>query len=221
MPRRPFVTLKYAQTLDGRVASSTGHSRWVSGPQSRVLAHRLRAEHDAVLVGIGTVLADDPQLTVRLWEGPDPLRVVVDSRLRIPLEARVIQAGPKRTLVVTSSAASTRRVAALEAVGVRVLSVAAEERRVNLSALLRALQKLGIQTVLVEGGAGISTSFLRERLVDALVIVVAPKILGTGLDAVGDLGATMMDQAIRVVDMTVEPSGDDFVVRGRPVWPNA
>jgi riboflavin-specific deaminase-like protein len=221
MPRRPFVTLKYAQTLDGRVASSTGHSRWVSGLQSRVLAHRLRAEHDAVLVGIGTILADDPQLTVRLWEGPDPLRVVVDSRLRIPLEARVIQAGPKRTLVVTSSAASTRRVAALEAVGVRVLSVAAEDRRVNLSALLRALQKLGIQTVLVEGGASISTSFLRERLVDALVIVVAPKILGAGLDAVGGLGATIMDQAIRVVGMTVEPSGDDFVVRGRPVWPNA
>src|SRR5438309_3732699 len=161
---RPLVTVHYAQTLDGRIASRTGDSRWVSGEGSLRLAHELRAAHDAVLVGIGTVLADDPKLTVRLAPGDSPLRVVVDSRLRIPLEANVLDTSVARTIVATTPVASEERAAAIRARGAEVLRGNADaDARVELGDRLARLREQGIRRMLIEGGRGIITSALRER----------------------------------------------------------
>jgi diaminohydroxyphosphoribosylaminopyrimidine deaminase / 5-amino-6-(5-phosphoribosylamino)uracil reductase len=215
--QRPFVTLKYAQTLDGRIATAEGHSQWISGAETRTLAHELRANHQGVLVGVGTVLTDDPQLTTRLCEGTDPLRVVVDSQLKTPLTATVLTDNPNNTLIATTLGAPAERRKLIEATGAKILDVPSGEKRVDLHALLWELYQLGIGSVLVEGGAGIITAFLGHGLVDELVVVVAPKIIGRGLEAVGDLGIKSMDQALTFESYEVERVGEDVLIRGRPL----
>ena len=174
---RPFVTLSYAQSLDGCIAIEPGRPFALSGPESLQLTHQLRAAHEAILVGIGTVLADDPQLNVRLVAGPDPQPVVVDSRLRFPLHARLLQKTPAPWIATTQPDSLRRE--PLTAKGAEVLGVlASSDGRVNLKALLNQLAARGINTLMVEGGAGIITSFLAERLVDRLVLTIAPVFLG-------------------------------------------
>lgn len=211
--RRPYVILKYAQTIDGRTATSTGDSRWISGAEERALAHAVRAWSDAVAVGLGTVLADDPQLTVRLVPGPSPVRVVFDSRLSIPDRARVLADGPA-TLVFTTerSDPGRRRELAERGIGVRV--VPARPDGVDLAAALTDMQSLGLGTVLVEGGARIATYLLAARLVDRLVVSIAPTLLGAGRDAVGDLGIDRIAAALHVEDPVVRIVGSDVVVAG-------
>jgi riboflavin-specific deaminase-like protein len=217
----PFVTVKYAQTLDGRMATATGDSQWISGPDSLRLAHRLRAEHDAILVGIGTVLADDPQLTVRLASGRDPLRVIVDSRLRTPLAARVLAGGAARhTLIATTDLADRDARQAVERLGAQIviLPTLAGTARVDLEALLGALRQRGVDSVLVEGGPHIITSLLAQRLVDRLVVAIAPKLIGSGLDAVGDLGIRRLADALTFSSVAVSQLGDDIIFDGRINW---
>jgi riboflavin-specific deaminase-like protein len=212
--RRPFVTVKYAQTLDGRIATAAGQSRWITGPEARTVAHRLRAEHTAVLVGIGTVLRDDPKLTVRLWEGPDPLRVVVDSKLRTPLDAAVLTDRPESTIIATRGDATAQKRAAIVALGARVLAVPSGEDGLNLDVLLKMLGEIGIGSVLVEGGAGIITSVIRRRLADRLVVFTAPKLVGSGLEAIGDLGIETMAEARTFAEQRVEAVGSDLMFVG-------
>ncbi len=218
-PVSPVVTLKLAQTLDGRIATSTGHSRWVTGMEARSCGHRLRAEHAGVVVGINTVLVDDPRLDVRLVDGPDPVRIVLDSRLRISPSSTVLSVPGARTVVATTHRADHRRVAPLEAMGVQVLRLPDQDDRVSLHALLAWLNDEGMTSLLVEGGAIVTTSFLRERLATHVVIFIAPKILGAGTESIGDLGVTVMSEAITVVDRTVDAAGEDLVIRGRLQWP--
>ncbi len=221
MAERPVVTVSYAQTLDGRLATRTGSSRWISGPQSLRLAHELRAAHDAVMVGVGTVLADDPRLTVRLVEGRDPQRLVVDSTLRTPLHAAVLagEAASGTVLAVTGRAPEERVIAA-SALGAAVLTVAEDaDGQVDLPVLLALLRARGVGSLLVEGGSGLITALLRARLVDRLVVTVAPKILGTGVEAVGDLGIAELALAIALRDTHVECYGEDLVFDGRAAYP--
>jgi len=213
---RPLVTVHYAQTLDGRIASRTGDSRWVSGEGSLRLAHELRAAHDAVLVGIGTVLADDPKLTVRLVPGASPVRVVVDSRLRIPLNANVL-AEDARTIVATTSLASEDRAAAIRARGAEVLRVKADaDGHVDLRDLLAELRRDGIRSVLIEGGRGIITAALREHVVDRLTICIAPKVIGEGIAAVGELHIDKLCDAMTFERSGFIASGGDVVFYGEP-----
>jgi GTP cyclohydrolase II len=213
---RPFVTVHYAQTIDGRIASRTGDARWVSGERSLRLAHELRAAHDAVLVGIGTVLADDPKLTVRLVSGDSPVRVVVDSRLRIPLDANVLAAGA-RTIVATTPLASEEHAAAVRARGAEVLRVKADaDGRVDLRDLLGRLRADGIRCVLVEGGRGVITTALRERVVDRLTVCIAPKVIGEGIAAVGDLHIDRLRDAMTFERAGFIACGDDVVFYGEP-----
>jgi diaminohydroxyphosphoribosylaminopyrimidine deaminase/5-amino-6-(5-phosphoribosylamino)uracil reductase len=175
MPR-PVVTLGYAQTLDGRLATSTGSSQWISAPESLRYAHELRAEHDAIMVGAGTVCTDDPRLTVRLAAGRNPLRVVVDSTLRTPLTAAVLTEGaaPGTVFAVTDRVSAAKR-DKVRALGATVLCLPTDAGgRVGLIALLAALHKMGIGSVLGEGGAQLITALLQVRLVDRLVVCVAP-----------------------------------------------
>ena len=217
---RPQITIAYAQTLDGRLATRTGSSQWISGPESLQLAHALRASHDAVMVGVGTVLADDPRLTVRLVPGRDPLRVVVDSTLRTPPTAAVLASGAAAgTLLAVTESADPAALAAMRALGATVLCVAAEsDGRVALPALLAELRGRGVGSLLVEGGARLITALLRARLVDRLVVTVAPKLLGAGIEAVGDLGIATLADAIRLDPVTVERYGADLVLDGRVAY---
>lgn len=218
---RPLVTVSYAQTLDGRIATSTGDSRWISGPESLRFAHELRAGHDAIMVGVGTVLKDDPQLTVRLVPGRNPLRVVVDSSLRTPLTAAVLAggAGPGTVLVVTDSALPDRCESA-RGLGAEVLCLPSDvEGRVDLNALLAGLKKRGIESVMVEGGSELITSLLRLHMVDRLAVCVAPRILGAGIEAVGDLGIRELAKSLTLENVVVTTFGNDVVIDGRVVYP--
>jgi diaminohydroxyphosphoribosylaminopyrimidine deaminase / 5-amino-6-(5-phosphoribosylamino)uracil reductase len=204
----PLVTLGYAQTLDGRLATSTGSSKWISAPESLRFCHELRAKHDTIMVGAGTVCKDDPRLTVRLVAGQNPLRVVVDSTLRAPLAAAVLteEAAPGTVLAVTDRAPAAKR-EKVRALGATVLCLPADGGgRVDLVALLAALHERGIGSVLVEGGAGLITALLRDRLVDRLAVCVAPKILGAGIEAVGDLGIRELARSLIMTDTLVTPT---------------
>jgi len=219
--RVPFVTLKCAQTLDGRIATLTGHSRWISSLPSRRFSHRLSHAHDAVLVGIGTVMYDDPELTVRLVQGKNPLRIVVDSHLRTPLTARILKDQDQaRTLMVTSNRAEQEKLHSVRELGIETLIIPeTSPGRIDLAYLLQDLGKRNIASVLIEGGAGIITSVIAQGLADRLIAIVAPKIAGQGIEAVGQLNITEMDKAIGLVFEKISRKGDDLVIDSRFLRP--
>ncbi len=215
--KRPSVTISFAQSLDGSIASRSHRPLPLSGPESMNMTHRLRAAHDAILVGIGTVVADNPLLTVRLEEGQHPQPVILDTHLRTPLEASVLQ-HPKPPLIACSAGSNVDRVHELDAAGARVLAIAAgPDGRVSLPALLQRLAQLGFGTLMVEGGSQVITSFVRERLADALVITVSPWLVG-GLHAVEDLGQESLKRLPRLLDPGWGKFGSDFVVWGELEW---
>jgi diaminohydroxyphosphoribosylaminopyrimidine deaminase/5-amino-6-(5-phosphoribosylamino)uracil reductase len=205
------VTLKLATSLDGRIATATGESRWITGPEARTEAHRLRAAHDAVLVGVETALADDPELTVRLdgHAGPQPARVVLDSRQRLPVTAKLVQSARiVPTYVVSTEAARSDLVQA----GVRVLQVqAVGDGRPELAAVVRALAAEGLTALMVEGGGQVAGSFLRCGLVDRVEWFRAPLILGgEGRPGVGALALSELAAVPRFRRTEVRPVGDDL-----------
>ena len=218
----PVVTLSYGQTLDGRLATSTGSSQWISAPESLRFRHELRVKHDAIMVGAGTVCKDDPSLTVRLAAGSDPLRVIVDSTLRTPLTSAVLmeEAAPGTVFAVTDRASAGKR-AEIRALGATVLCLPTDTGgRVDLVALLAVLHERGIESVLVEGGAELITALLRDRLVDRLAVCVAPKIIGAGIEAVGDLGIRQLTRSLIVTDTLVTPHSVDLILEGRIEYPD-
>src|ERR687890_2357474 len=217
---RPGVTLSYAQTLDGRLATSTGSSQWISAPESLRFSHELRAEHDAIMVGAGAVWKDDPRLTVRLVAGQNPLRVVVDSTLRTPLSAALMGEAAQGTVFAVTDRAPAAKRDKVRALGATVLSVPAQSGgRVDLVALLAALHERGIRSLLVEGAPELTTALLRARLVDRLVVCVAPKILGAGIEAVGDLGIRELARALIMTDTSIAPCGVDLILDSRVEYP--
>jgi diaminohydroxyphosphoribosylaminopyrimidine deaminase/5-amino-6-(5-phosphoribosylamino)uracil reductase len=216
----PWVTVRFAASLDGKIATSTGESRWITSEAARLESHRLRQRHDAILVGAGTVAADDPELTNRLPEAArQPLRVVVDSTLRVPPTAKVL-AGQAiaPTLVVTTQRADQQAVAALRATGVEVVAVpaAGSGQRVSLEHVLRLLGNRALLSVLVEGGAEINGAFFDSHLVDGVVAFLAPVIIGgtSAPGAIGGLGAQRLTDAFRLSNVQVTPIGDDLMVSG-------
>jgi diaminohydroxyphosphoribosylaminopyrimidine deaminase/5-amino-6-(5-phosphoribosylamino)uracil reductase len=213
----PFVTAKFAASLDGRIATRTGESRWISSPESRELAHRLRHRHDAVVIGAGTAIQDDPALSARLDGSPrQPLRVVVDSRLRTPPGARLLTAPGGKVLIATTAAADPGRVASLEQAGAEVLVLPARDGRVDLAALLAALGGRNVISLLVEGGAELLGSFVDERLIDAVVAIIAPRLIGGARapGAVGGRGAASLTEALELTEVDVERLGGDVIVTG-------
>ncbi len=214
--QRPHVTLKWAMTLDGKIAAFDGKSRWITGEAARRETHRLRSRSDAIVTGIGTVLADDPALTVRL-EQPwprEPYRVVVDSRARLPLHATLLETGrPARVVVAVGEDAPAPRVAALESSGVTVLQCKSREGRVDVADLCARLFALDVTAVLLEAGRALTGAFVQAGLVDRVAVFIAPKLLGGAAapSPVGGPGLALAD-ALRLTDLTTRPLGDDWLM---------
>ncbi|MFZ5452261.1 MAG: GTP cyclohydrolase II [Thermodesulfobacteriota bacterium] len=214
---RPFVTLSYAQSLDGSIAARPGRPLALSGSKSLALTHGLRAAHDGILVGIGTLLADNPRLNVRLVEGRDPQPIVVDSRLRFPPYANLLK-NCREPWIATSIEADPERQAALEKIGVRVLRLPpAAHGWVDLAVLLGHLGEMGLTSLMVEGGAQIITSFLAARLVDQVVLTIAPMLVG-GLRVMDYLGQHQGHRFPRLRRVSYQRLGEDLVLRGEPHW---
>jgi diaminohydroxyphosphoribosylaminopyrimidine deaminase/5-amino-6-(5-phosphoribosylamino)uracil reductase len=210
---RPFVRLKLALSLDGAVADHSRRPGWLTGDESRGEVHRLRAGSDAVVVGIGTALADDPLLTVRGFTPPrvPPLRVVFDTSARLPLESKLVRSARESPVVVLCWAPDPTHAAALEHAGVELLHAA------SLPHALRALRARGVRSLLVEGGAGLASSFLQEALVDRLIIFRAPIVLGSGaLNAFGGMPAATIDGAARWAVVHARRMGDDEMTVYKP-----
>ncbi len=218
---RPLVTLSYAQSLDGSITTRQGEMLVISGQEAARLTHQLRSYHDCILVGLGTVLADDPRLTVRLVEGDDPQPVILDSQLRIPLNTALLQ--DREPWIATTDRADPEKAAELEARGVRLLRMPADPQgRVNLPDLLRCLKQLGVSRLMVEGGARVITSFISQQMVDFVVLTLSPIIVG-GFQAVQlpslELEGSTAADFPRLGDFAVEKLGADLVLWGRMVWP--
>lgn len=212
----PYITVKYAQTIDGRIATATGNSQWISSPSSLKFAHKLRVTHDAILIGIGTVLKDNPELTVRLVRGRNPLRVIVDNGLNIPPGAKVLNTSVTPTLIATTKKASDVRFKRLVDSGVDVVTVGDEKNgNVSLKKLFAILAKRNISSVLVEGGSQIITSVMKDNLANRLVTVIAPKIIGRGIEAVGELHIRDLKKAKLLTFQKVSRLGDDVIIDSR------
>lgn len=220
---RPYVTLKAGMTLDGQLATARGESRWITSEASRQEVHQVRGSVESILIGVNTVLIDNPSLTARMGArletvaSRQPLRIVVDSRLRTPVTAKILaQQDKAKTIVATTAMAPRGQRSALEEKGIEVLTVSAQQGHVSLPALLKELGRRGIMSVLVEGGGEINAAMLRDKLVDHVRLYIAPLLLG-GQDAKGLIGGNSparLAKAIRVRRMVVRPLGDDVVVEG-------
>jgi len=209
------VTLKAAVTLDGRIAGRGGDSKWITGEAARRYAHRLRAQHDAVLVGVGTVLADDPELTVRLVKGRDPIRVVLDSSLRTPLSSKLVKHSSKAaTWLMHGPGASKGRIAKLQ--GLPGVEPVALTGVVSPRQVLNELAKRGVRSVLLEGGSKVHGAFLDAGLVDRVAVFVAPVILGDarGIPLSAGKGVLKIADAFRLREVKTKKLGDDVLFTG-------
>ena len=219
----PYLSLKMAMSLDGKIATKTGSSFWISGEASRSYVQRLRSLNDAVLVGIGTVIKDDPELAVRLKSKSQALkkkkviRIIVDSKARIPLNANVLtKCVDNPTIIATTKYAPLGKIRALKARGAKVVIVKDREEKVDLGELMKKMGRLQISSILVEGGGNINASFLKEGLVDKVLFFIAPKIIGgrRSLTPVEGEGIKDLREAIKLTEVKVRKVGEDLLVEG-------
>ena len=221
---RPFVILKSAMTLDGKIATAKGESKWITGPRAREHVHQLRSRVDVIAVGVNTVLKDDPQLTVRLSAkkgqsniSRQPVRMVFDSRLRIPLTARVLQGIEQSpTAIATTKMASHKKIEQLRSMDIEVLVLPQKQNRVSIRRCLQELGSMGITSLMVEGGSELNASFLREGLVNQVCLYFAPALLG-GQDAKGLLGGLSpkhLGEKVAVSKLHLQYLGDDWLITG-------
>jgi diaminohydroxyphosphoribosylaminopyrimidine deaminase/5-amino-6-(5-phosphoribosylamino)uracil reductase len=215
----PFVTLKSALSLDGKIATSTGESQWITGPEARERVHRMRDQVDAILVGAGTVLKDNPRLTTRLkkGKGSNPARVILDAKAEIPLKAKVFhRARRERVIYVTAHGTSAYRINKLHKAGVQVYLLPDKNNRISLKKLIKLLGQSGVTSILVEGGGGLNASALKEGIIDKVVLFLAPLIIGgeSAPGVVGGPGIKSLKQTLHIKNLTVTPMGADWMVEG-------
>jgi diaminohydroxyphosphoribosylaminopyrimidine deaminase/5-amino-6-(5-phosphoribosylamino)uracil reductase len=222
MPQqRPFVVVKEAASLDGRIATKTGDSQWISGEEAREFAHRLRARSNAVMIGARTARIDDPRMNVRNSRGRNPAVVVLDSGLSISPKARMFAIKRQAPIwLYCSHQASESRKARLKRAGAEVICVSSRSGKLNLPAVLSDLFKRGVYRLLVEGGSSLIGSLIEKRLVDRVEIVVSPLLLGShGIPLSSHKGATKVSNAVRIGDLSVKRYGQDVCCSGRLIWP--
>jgi diaminohydroxyphosphoribosylaminopyrimidine deaminase/5-amino-6-(5-phosphoribosylamino)uracil reductase len=216
LKKEPFVILKVAATLDGKMATRNGDSKWISGEASRRFVHKLRDQVDGVMVGIGTVLKDDPLLTARIRGGRDPYRIVLDSRLKVPEEAKVIGTSPSKAIIATTELAPKDKIEKFEKRGVQVLVLDSKEGRVNLKSCLSKLGEIGMMNLLVEGGSQVNGSFLDEGLIDKLLLFLSPRLIGDhqALGIFGGRGVFILPKAIVLKEIKTKRLGEDILLEG-------
>ena len=215
----PYVTLKVAGSLDGKISTKTGESRWITGDQARNYVHKIRDEVDAVMVGINTVLRDDPMLTTRLKKKDlrHPVRIILDSRLKIPLTAKSVQLkNGQKTIVATTAKASLRKKKILEKMGVGVLLIKEKESKVDMMDLMKKLGKMEISNIMIEGGAEVNASALQSGIVDKVIFFIAPIIIG-GANATSSImgnGISLLKDAVSIKEAKIKKLGRDFMLEG-------
>jgi len=216
LKKEPFVVLKVAATLDGKMATRNGDSKWISGEASRRFVHKLRDQVDGVLVGIGTVLKDNPMLTARIRGGRDPYRIVLDSRLKIPEEAKVIGTSPSKAIIASTELAPKDKIEKLEKRGVQILILDSKEGRVNLKSCLSKLGEMGMMNLLVEGGSQVNGSFLDEGGIGKLLLFLSPKLIGDqqALGIFGGKGASNLQKATALKEIKAKRIGEDILLEG-------
>jgi riboflavin-specific deaminase-like protein len=217
---RPLVTVSYAQSVDGSIATRNREQLRLSSSQSMILTHRIRAACDAIVIGINTLLVDDPQLTVRLAEGTSPQPIVLDSNLRIPLQARILDRTDHRCWLACADHSDPARIGAVEGRGAEVICCHRDRRnRVDLPNLLQLLGERGIRSVMVEGGGQVITSFIKARLVDQMIITIAPRLVG-GLPVL-DRPAVGNGSLLHLRSVTYQTCGPDIILWAQPQWQDA
>lgn len=215
----PFVVSKVAMTLDGKIAAYTGHSQWITGEEARKEVHYLRNEVDAILVGVGTVLADNPKLTTRLDQPfKNPIRIILDSKLRTPLDANVADCSEAQTIILTGLAEDDKKAEGLKEKGVQIIQVPYTNGKMDLQAALKRLYEAGVTDILLEGGSEVNASFMRERLIQKYIVYIAPKILGGKSSFTPFRGEDVdtIDEAVQLRFETVEKVGEDLKVYAYP-----
>jgi len=216
--RFPFIGVKVAQTLDGKIADDQGRSRWITSREARRESHRLRVGYDAVLVGAKTVKADDPQLTVRHVQGRNPIRIVLDGNLSVPTHRRIFETTRASTILVTTLSSfreNSNVVNRLEKQGVRILALESEDG-INPQKVVKALRSLGISSVLVEGGGETIGSFVRAKIVNKFHCFISPKLFGGGKEAFPIRPSYPLHHAVRLKRVSLRGVGDDFLLEGYP-----
>ncbi|NWG02384.1 MAG: bifunctional diaminohydroxyphosphoribosylaminopyrimidine deaminase/5-amino-6-(5-phosphoribosylamino)uracil reductase RibD [Syntrophaceae bacterium] len=216
LKKTPFVILKVAATLDGKMATRDGRSKWMSGEASRHLVHRWRDRVDGILVGINTILKDDPMLTARVKNGRDPYRIILDSRLRIPFEAKVIRSSPSKTIIATTEMAPQNKIKKLEQMGTQVLILHSKRGKIDLRSCLSKLGEKGMISLMVEGGSQVNGSFLDEGLIDKLLLFLSPKIMGDpqALGIFGGRGVSRLQEAVTLKEIKTRRIGEDILLEG-------
>ncbi|MEK6869510.1 MAG: bifunctional diaminohydroxyphosphoribosylaminopyrimidine deaminase/5-amino-6-(5-phosphoribosylamino)uracil reductase RibD [Nanoarchaeota archaeon] len=211
--KKPFVILKLAMSLDGKIATSTGDSKYITGMEARKYVHQLRNDVDAVMVGINTVARDNPLLDSRLVKGKNPIKVIVDSSLKISERAKVLK-DPNKVIIATTSKAQKSKIEKLQHKGVRVIVLKPKKGLVDLNELMKELGKSEIALVMIEGGAELSGNAIKEGIVDKVLIFTAPKIIGNGLGPIKNLGIKKVDKAINLKNVSTRKIGKDLLVEG-------
>ncbi|HGJ66805.1 TPA: bifunctional diaminohydroxyphosphoribosylaminopyrimidine deaminase/5-amino-6-(5-phosphoribosylamino)uracil reductase RibD [bacterium] len=216
----PFVILKTAMTLDGKIATYSGKSKWITSEESRIKVHQIRNEVDAILVGIGTVIKDDPSLTTRIPDGRDAIRIILDSHAKIPLNAKVLNLkSDAKTIVIVTPSAPEGKIDQIRQKA-EVIIIPEKDGRINIYELMKKLGEMEITSVMIEGGAEVNASALKAGIVDRVVFFIAPKIFG-GKDAPSSVGGDGVDdpsEAIKLKDMSIEQIGEDILVTGIPCY---
>ena len=211
--KRPFVILKVAMSVDGRIATTSGDSKYITSKEARAYVHQLRTEVDAVMVGVNTVLKDNPELTPRLVKGKDPIKIVVDSTLKIPKNSNLMKE-PSKLIIAATNRAPKAEIKKLEQKGVKVIVTKSNKGMVDLNELMKQLGKLEIITVMIEGGTQVNSSAIKEGIVDKVLIFAAPKIIGNGKGAIGNLGIKRISNAIDIKNPVMRRIDRDLLIEG-------
>ena len=216
LTKKPFVVLKTAMSLDGKMATRTGESKWISSEKSRLQVHNLRNKLSGIMVGVNTVIKDDPELTCRIQNGSNPIRIIVDSILRIPMNSKVLQNKDNKTIIATTKRANMKNMQELLKKNIKVLIIEEKNGQVNLNALIKKLGELNIDSILLEGGGTLNYSALEENIVDKVMIYISPKIIGGEFSKtpVGGIGIDKLNDAFKLKDITANIVDEDILVEG-------
>lgn len=216
LTKKPFVVLKTAMSLDGKIATTTGESKWISSEKSRLQVHNLRNKLSGIMVGVNTVIKDNPELTCRIENGSNPIRIIVDSTLRIPMNSKVLQNKDNKTIIATTKRANIKNMQELLKKNINVLIIDEKNGQVDLSALIKKLGELNIDSILLEGGSTLNYSALEESIVDKVMIYISPKIIGgeSSKTPVGGIGIDKLNDAFKLKDITTNIVDEDILVEG-------